>query len=165
MLQRLQTIFMFIAAVAMLVILFFPFYKKVDSISNDTTSEYVIVNSYYANYERSTDGNVEILGQQSTVLISVGAILAAIVMFFSIFQYKKRMNQVKLNALFSLIAAATLGGMAYYTTKANQLFDPMLPGNYLMAFYLPVVAMLNNFLANRFIRKDEKLVRDSDRLR
>lgn len=156
---------MFIAAVAMLAVLFFPFFKKVDSISTESVQEYVILNSFKASYERSTNGNVETLGEQNTILISVGAILAAGVMFFSISQFRNRMNQVKLNALFSLVTALTLGGMAYYTTKANQLFEPQYAGNYLMAFYLPVVAMLNNFLANRFIRKDEKLVKDSDRLR
>ncbi|HOO10052.1 MAG TPA: DUF4293 family protein [Cyclobacteriaceae bacterium] len=34
-----------------------------------------------------------------------------------------------------------------------------------MALFLPIVAMVSNMVANRFIRKDEKLVRDSDRLR
>lgn len=165
MLQRVQSIFMFIAAIAMLSVLFFPFYKKVDSISTEAVQEYVLVNAFKTSYERSTNGTIEVLGEQSTILISVGAILAAAVVLFSIFQYKNRMNQVKLNALFSLIVALTLGGMAYYTTKANTLFEPQYAGNYLMGFYLPVVAMLNNFLANRFIRKDEKLVRSADRLR
>ena len=31
--------------------------------------------------------------------------------------------------------------------------------------YLPGAAVIFNLIANRFIRKDEKLVRDSDRIR
>lgn len=165
MLQRVQTIFMFIAAVAMLLTLFFPFYKKVDSISTDTVQEYVVVNTFKASYERNSNGELEVLGQESTALLAAGAIVAAGVMLFSIFQYKKRMNQVKLNAIFSMLTAATLFGMWFYSSKANALIEPQYVGNYLMGFYLPVVAMLNNFLANRFIRKDEKLVRSADRLR
>lgn len=75
------------------------------------------------------------------------------------------MTQVKLNALFSLFTAATLVGMYLYISKANQLFEATKQGTFLIGFYLPVVAMFNNFLANRFIRKDEALVRSADRIR
>ena len=75
------------------------------------------------------------------------------------------MTQVKLNALFSLLAAVTLVGIVYYSTKANALMLPTQSGQFLLGFYLPVVGMLNNFLAMRFIRKDEALVRSADRIR
>jgi len=164
MIQRVQTIFMFFAVVAILAVLFLPFYKKVGA-TNEDGQEYVMVNAFQVSYERDLDGEIEILAQESTIVISIVAIVAAAVMLFSIFQYKKRINQVKLNALFSLLVACTIGGMAYYTTKANEIINPELGGYYLPAFYFPIAAMFNNFLANRFIRKDEKLVRSADRLR
>ncbi|NJN43252.1 MAG: DUF4293 domain-containing protein [Flammeovirgaceae bacterium] len=43
--------------------------------------------------------------------------------------------------------------------------EHVLPGEYGLAFWLPAVAMVSNLIANRFIRKDEKLVRDSERIR
>lgn len=169
MLQRVQTIFMTIAAIAMILFLFFPIWGK----SQDNPEveqdeyEYALMDAFELRYELRSDTSdeVKLLGKQNTFLLSIGAIAAALVMFFSITRYKNRMTQVKLNALFSLLTAATLVGSYVYTSKANQLFDPNLVGNYLIGFYLPIVAMLNNFLANRFIRKDEKLVRSADRIR
>ena len=37
-------------------------------------------------------------------------------------------------------------------------------GQYGLGIWLPGIAVLCNLLSNRFIRKDEKLVRDSERL-
>jgi hypothetical protein len=34
-----------------------------------------------------------------------------------------------------------------------------------MGLYLPIAAMICNILANRFIRRDENLVRSADRMR
>lgn len=167
MLQRLQTIFMIIAAVAMIAMLFFPIWEKSDTQLKAEKREYAIMDTFELTYQQhdTKTQEVQLLGTQKTILLAVGAIVSALVMLFSIFQYKNRMTQVKLNALFSLLAAGTLFGTYYYVTKANALFDPQLQGHFLIGFYLPIAAMLNNFLANRFIRKDEKLVRSADRLR
>ena len=167
MLQRVQTIFMFIAAVAMILMLFFPIWEKSGRQFEAELREYAIMDAFQLNYEQhnTETKEVQLLGTQNTFLLSVGAVAAALVMLFSITRYKNRMTQVKLNALFSLITAATLVGTYLYTSKANALFDPAIQGTFLIGFYLPIVAMLNNFLANRFIRKDEQLVRSADRIR
>ena len=167
MLQRVQTIFMTIAATAMILMLFFPVWEKSDSNFEAEKREYAIMDAFKLRYEQHImeSGEVQLLGTQNTFLLSIGAIVAALVMLFSVTRYKNRMTQVKLNALFSLIVAGTLVGSYLYISKANQLFDPQAPGTFLIGFYLPIVAMLNNFLANRFIRKDEALVRSADRIR
>lgn len=167
MLQRIQTIFMLIAAIAMILMLFFPIWEKADANIEGEKREYAIMDAFKLMYEQhiKETNEVQLLGTQNTILLSVGAIGAALVMLFSVFQYKNRMTQVKLNALFSLLTAGVLVGMYLYISKANNLFDPQLQGNFLIGFYLPILAMFNNFLANRFIRKDEKLVKSMDRLR
>ena len=167
MLQRVQTIFMSIAAIAMMSMLFFPLWEKSDSKFEAEKREYAIMNSFTLRYEQhdTKSGEIDLLGSQSTILLSFGAGLGALVMLFSISRYKNRMPQVKLNALFSLITAGTLMGSYYFISKANALFDPQVQGTFLIGFYLPIAAMLNNFLANRFIRKDEQLVRSADRIR
>lgn len=167
MLQRIQTIFMTIAAVSMLLVLFFPIWEKSDQDFEAEKREYAVMNAFELRYEQhnTTSGEVELLGMQSTILISIGAVLSALVMFWSITRYKNRMTQVKLNALFSLLSAGTFVGIYVYIGKANALFDPTIFGQFLIGFYLPIVAMFNNFIANRFIRKDEKLVRSMDRIR
>lgn len=167
MLQRIQTIFMTIAAISMALVLFFPIWEKSDGNFEAEKREYVIMNAFELRYEQRTSANdmTELLGSQSTLPLSIGAGLSALVMLISIVQYKNRMTQVKLNALFSLLSAATFVGIYLYISKANALFDPEIFGTFLIGFYLPIVAMLNNFIANRFIRKDEKLVRSMDRIR
>ena len=167
MLQRVQTIFMTIAALAMILMLFFPIWEKSDRQFEAEKREYAIMDVFQLRYEQhnTSTEEVQLLGTQDTFLLSVGAIASALVMLFSITRYKNRMTQVKLNALFSLLTAATLVGTYLYTSKANGLFDPTIQGTFLIGFYLPIVAMLNNFLANRFIRKDEQLVRSADRIR
>lgn len=167
MLQRIQSVFMFFAALSMIAMLFFPLWEKSDSNTDAVEREYAIMDTYTLKYERhnTETGEIELLGTKNTIPISIGAVLAAAVMLFSISRFKNRLTQVKLNALFSLIVAGVLGGSYFYITKANALFDETIPGTILIGFYLPMVAMLNNFLANRFIRKDEKLVRSADRIR
>lgn len=167
MLQRLQTIFMTIAALSMVVMLFFPIWEKSDQNFEAEIREYAVMTAFELSYqERNADNEVKsILATQSTLPISIGAVLSALVMFISVFKYKSRMTQVKLNALFSLLTAATFVGIYFYTTKGNGLFDPSVFGTFLIGFYLPIVAMLNNFIANRLIRKDEKLVKSMDRIR
>lgn len=167
MLQRVQSIFMTLAALAMVAMLFFPLWEKSDSQFDSEQRQYAIMDTFQLTYEQhnTSTGEVQLLGTKDTFLLSAGAILAALVMFFSISKYKNRLTQVKLNALFSMLTAATLLGTYLYISKANALFDPLKPGTFLIGFYLPIVAMMNNFLANRFIRKDEKLVKSMDRLR
>ncbi len=78
-------------------------------------------------------------------------------------KFENRLLQLKLAALNSLLMAGAIGSSVYFATrliKANQL-----AGEYGLGLWLPAVAMISNMIANRFIRKDEKLVRDSDRIR
>jgi glucan phosphoethanolaminetransferase (alkaline phosphatase superfamily) len=97
--------------------------------------------------------------------IAVLLVLTAIMAFYTIFQYKKRLFQVKLCSFIYLLLSATL--VTYYLAiKAdNSLLTNADKGEFLVGFYAPVLGILFNFLAIRFIRKDEALVRSVDRLR
>lgn len=163
MLQRVQTIFMTLAAISMILVLFFPIWEKSDLKPGSDQGEYAIMNSFELRLElRTTDNEVvKVLSTYSTFPISIGAILSALIMLFSITRFKNRMLQIKLNALFSLIISATLVGIFFYVRR----FDPQFTGSPLIGLILVVVAMFNNMISNRFIRKDEKLVKSMDRLR
>ncbi len=107
-------------------------------------------------------------GAKSTVyfpysLTAICSIAATTLAFFEIGKFRNRMLQIKLGALNSLFMAGSIGSAVYFATdliKTNQE-----GGEYGMALFLPVAAMVSNMIANRFIRKDEKLVKDSDRIR
>jgi hypothetical protein len=49
--------------------------------------------------------------------------------------------------------------------RAEQLFDTGMKGDFEIGFFVPLLALIFNSLANRFIRRDEKLVRSVDRIR
>ena len=52
--------------------------------------------------------------------------------------------------------------MFHYNETYIEINDKI---SFLISFYLIFLAIFFNFLSNRFIRKDELLVRESDRIR
>jgi hypothetical protein len=81
-----------------------------------------------------------------------------------IFRYRNRLLQIKLGALNSLFMAATIVSMVLFSNSLTETYA-VQTSQYGISLYLPVAAMICNLLANRFIRKDEKLVRSVDRIR
>ena len=89
------------------------------------------------------------------------SILLAILVLVNIGFYKKRKLQVRINQLVWVLYTLFWGSFVYFTlqntTEGLNLYLPDL----LVAF-VGEVALL---LANRYIRKDEALIRSLDRLR
>ncbi len=99
-------------------------------------------------------------------VIGVLALASAAVAMYEIFQFRTRFTQLKLGMLNLLLIMATFGAAFYFSNQGETLLNPKLEGQFQPAFYLPTLALLLNLLANRFIRRDEQLVRNSyDRLR
>ena len=94
-----------------------------------------------------------------TAILTIAVITLGIT---SIRKYANRVTQLKLGALNSLLLVGVLASSAYF---GSQMIKEFQGGEYGLGLYLPAAAVLFNLLANFFIRKDEKLVRDSDRLR
>lgn len=174
MIQRVQTLFLLAVGISMFVFLFVPLWKKEvkqtsDSISSAQAMDKVVLNSFKASYVRSETSNAGIvskkLGEKNTFYIGGLAILAALTALFSIFQFKNRLLQIKLGFLNSLLMSALLGTIFLGIHHGKELMQEPGQEDFLIGFYLPVIALLMNLLANRFIRKDEDLVRSVDRLR
>ncbi|NJM24249.1 MAG: DUF4293 domain-containing protein [Bacteroidia bacterium] len=90
------------------------------------------------------------------------SIAAATLAFIEIGKYKNRVLQMKMGAFNSLFLLGVVGGSVYF---ASQLINELGTGQYGLGLYVPAVAVISNLVANRFIRRDERLVRDSERLR
>ena len=84
---------------------------------------------------------------------------------FEIFQFRRRFTQLKLGMLNLLLIIATFGAAFHFSNLGETFLNPKLEGQFQPAFYLPTLALMLNLLANRFIRRDEQLVRSADRLR
>jgi len=64
------------------------------------------------------------------------------------------------------LMAGVLGISLYIATSyGNEMLRPEMEGTYKLGFFLPAFALIFNVLSNRFIRRDEKLVRSVDRIR
>lgn len=104
-----------------------------------------------------------VVREDGTWYIAALSIAAALVAIYSVLQFKNRLTQMKLGALNALLMAATLGISYYKIYQYEGLIEGQ--GAITLGFYLPAGAMLLNIIANRFIRKDEKLVKSVDRIR
>jgi TRAP-type uncharacterized transport system fused permease subunit len=147
----------------MIATLFFPIWEKRDFVNN----EIITINAFqltYESYDPNT-GEKTLISSKNTIVVSILAILAAAVAAFSIFQYNNRLNQIKLGALNALLMAATLGSAFYFIYKSEELLPNTVEPSYLFGFYTIMIGLVFNMLANRFIRKDENLVRSADRIR
>ena len=112
---------------------------------------------------------LEIQGKEQTVTpiyyLALPFLAAVGLSTFSIFSFKNRVLQMKLGIGISLALA---GGAVLVIFRAGNLATTLAgkeTGKQLFAYYLPMVSLLLNILANRLIRKDENLIKSMDRLR
>jgi lipopolysaccharide export LptBFGC system permease protein LptF len=94
-------------------------------------------------------------------LTGVLFIAAITIMVLEITRYKNRVLQIKLGTLNSLLLVGGYGAAVYFGSAMLKNYG----GHYGLGMYLPAAAVFLNWLSMRFIRRDERIVRDSDRLR
>ncbi len=98
----------------------------------------------------------------------LGALLALVglVALYAMFQYKNRLQQQALCAVNSLLLMIITGLILYRTLYLGKEYgNPADQGSFLPGFYAIIGSLFANGLANRFIRRDEKLVKESNRFR
>jgi glucan phosphoethanolaminetransferase (alkaline phosphatase superfamily) len=157
-LQRIQSLFLAIVAVAMGVFIALPVWEKV---ATDGIQQASMTAMYLTHKINATQSEV----QPVFYLAGMAALVAGIAAF-AIFKFRNRLLQSALCAVNSILMTVILATVVYQTFyKAAKLFDPQITGDYLTGFYALIVAMLANVLANRFIRRDEKMVKESNRMR
>ena len=93
------------------------------------------------------------------------ASFAGLLALISIFQYRIRSRQLLLNMINSLVMVSLVAATFLTTNGINADLNSQDGGNYGFGFWSILVAMVMNMLANRFIKKDEALVRSVDRIR
>ena len=152
--QRIQTVFLAIAIICLVVSIFFPIWVFQDALEQS----HELYPLHYT-VKQNAGRNTQYFPYTVTAIL---AIASATLAFIEIGKYKNRVLQMKLGALNSLFMAGTVASAVIFS---NQLVKAYQGGQYGLGLWLPGVAVLCNLLANRFIRRDEKLVRDSDRLR
>ena len=165
MIQRIQTVLLLLVALCMALILAYPIWFEQSADASKgiimTAIKMEVVDLGGTPMDGTDDTIIE---SRSTWYIAALAIIASLIAIFSVFQFKNRLNQMKLGALNALIMSATLGVCFYQVYQLEDMINPAA-GNFSLGFFLSAVAMILNILSNRFIRKDEKLVKSVDRIR
>ena len=162
MLQRIQTLFLLGVAICMGASLAFPIWTESNP---DQTRQIVMTAFKMEQVALPYDATVPALSTKSTWYIALLAALAVLIALYEVFQYKNRLTQMKLSALNALIMASCLGISFYQIFQFEKLINPDTQGTFLVGFFLPAGAMIMNIIANRFIKKDEDLIRSVDRIR
>ena len=137
MLQRIQTIWLLVAGICALLTIQFPYYSGI----NDPAVPYQQLN-----------------GKSGGILILLVSITIAVLAFVAIGLYKNRKLQLRL-CVISLLSEAVLIFL-YYKKAAN-----FTQGTLSLTAILHMCILLFIVLAAKSINSDEKLIKDSDRLR
>lgn len=140
MLQRIQTVYMFIAFIATGILPFvFPLWKD-----GNGEDYYFVKNLAF----------VALFGLSTTLTVA------------SILTYKKRKKQFVMNRLNIILNLILLGLFVYRLLMLSGEADPEKGVSEKgIAMFVPVISIVFLSLANRAIKKDEDLVKSVDRLR
>ncbi len=136
MLQRIQTVYLFIAFIFMAIV---PFLTPL-WVLKDSGDFYFMQDQIY------------------TVLFGLGSALIV----WSILTYKKRQQQFVVNRVVIILNLILLGLFVYRFLNVSGEAEVSEKG---IGMFLPIVSIVMLVLANKAIKKDEDLVKSVDRLR
>ena len=154
MIQRIQSVFLLLIAACMALTAFMPNWQETAASTSVTLTALHLTHTQ----------NGSVVSDRGVWYIAALALVAAAVALYSLVSYKNRVLQMGLGAINALVMAGVLGLIIYFSREAETII-PNQEGAFKTGTYLPMAAMICNIIANRFIRRDEKLVRSADRMR
>ncbi len=155
MIQRIQSAFLFLAALSSGATWFFP----VRSWSLGESEA-----RFFGSGMRTSDGT-EILDIGLPIPYAVLHSAVALVLLAAVFLFRNRMRQARLVRGGWMVALLT-GVLQFISCNSIDAYLGVgAQGRYGVSFFLPVAVIVFGMLAERAIRKDEELVRSADRLR
>lgn len=152
MIQRIQTVFLFFAFAFQLSMIFLPLAFFI--LPDKNVFDFVLLDS----------NSESILNLQPVSLFAlILLIIISFILLIIIFLFKNRSLQMKL-CLVNIILLVLFQLLLFYIVwNAGQIKDVVT--NYKISIAFPLVSAILAYLAYRFIRKDEKLIRSIDRIR
>ncbi len=163
MIQRIQSAFLFLAALCLSVIFMFPVVEF--NVRNTALPMYVTGFPPESLYNA-------VVQKYWFLLFSLLLIAAITLLLVALFSYKKRPRQLKLCSASFFLTIVFLVLLCFLPDVIAGRIEPGIDkdiANKIVKLQwpvvLPVLSLVLNYLAMRFIRKDEALVRAADRLR
>jgi hypothetical protein len=158
MIQRIQSIFLFVAFVAAITLFFYP----IAGIYSDLFT----YKFYVYELKNMVPGETSLFTFMTTFPLLLLNILVGLMAVSCIFLYKNRIRQAKIVRLAILLEIVFIA-LVFFVYAS--IIDKNLHASpeYLeeAGVYFPLISLIFLILAYRFIIKDEKLVRSADRLR
>lgn len=161
MIQRIQSVFLVLSIICLIATSFTVYWVK----SNNETQEAVNLYPREMVSLKMVEGVQQEVATAGNIHLFLLPLLIAGILIFSLFQFKNRMRQMQLGALSSFLMTLTMIMTAYRSTQMNEMIESTTYEFPAIGFFALVMAMLFNISSNRFIRKDEKLVKSMDRIR
>lgn len=155
MIQRVQSIYLFLATLAIFALFFFPLAHNVYI---GTTAKTLKVDGVYE------DIGGHLMRTTSFLALTIMSIVMGLVPILIMFMYKNRKQQIALCYGFIL---ALIGFSFWMTQTIKQAAEGITfrMDNYGIGVLLPTVAIIFVLLAIRGIKNDEKLIKSAERLR
>lgn len=160
MIQRIQTIYLALVALAGILMYFFPFVSLVPETANADT---VIYHVSALQVELLNNGVSSVFMRYWPMVILNTLIVAFSV--YVILMYKTRSKQIKLSHLLLILILAQLTLVVYDVSSLKHVAGEGYMISYNVFSLLPLLQIVCTRLAAAAIRKDEALVRSADRLR
>lgn len=161
MIQRIQSVFLFIAFVAFGLMFFFPIAFKFPDADGTNLVSYQLYNYYL---QVASPGSEPLMNYIITLPMAVTTGLAGLLSLITIFVYKNRLKQMNLVKLCVFINILLVVGIFFWYSGVVEEKAGTEP-SYDIAAYFPLITLVFLILAFRRIRKDEKMVRAAERLR
>lgn len=161
MIQRKQTIYLFLAALLAVGYFVFPFSSKTDDRKNPDGK--IIYRLTIHGEESLSDEGFKRAG--GSWYLMAFACMTGLLPFYSIFMFRNRKQQIRMSWL-SVLMCICLIALVFY--ESDNLGRELLSNShavYLLASYIPLFQFLFLRLAIVAIRKDEELIRSVDRIR
>ncbi len=162
MIQRIQTLFLLGVIICMSMVAVFPIWEK-----SNTETKYTLDAFYWQEYhlnKMDSDKWDLVVNQQVFYLIGLSAIVCLIALY-AIFQFNNRILQIKLGAINAFLMMAYIATATYFIYQGENKMELEIRGIFKPGYFIPLGGMMLNSMANRFIKKDENLVRSVDRIR
>lgn len=158
MIQRIQTVFMLIAVACSVLLFFFP----LAGIYGDT-STYLF---YVYKFQNMVPGEPSVFNNMAIIPLAIINGLVGLLVLFTIFQYKNRVLQMRL-VRFSLFLDIILIALVFFIYAGIIERTLFVTPEYISegGVYIMLASPVFLLLANRYIQRDEKMVRSIDRLR
>jgi len=145
MIQRIQSIFLLIVVILSAVLLVVPVYELHDFSRIDP------------------DGMIKTFNISDNTLLMILNYAIGILAFVTIFMYKWRNVQIRMCNIGLLLTCLLIGLLFFVADTMSSNMNQRVQYKY--GSYLPLIELVFLFLASRYVKKDEEMVRSADRLR